>query len=110
MKTGRPGTGDRLVRALRSVLAADNDVMVEAEALESERWSSITFAGERHRLRLSIAGPGASEAADKLSATLADLDPDMPGQLLVEIGLAAREKVPDGSVRIVLNAVTVENG
>lgn len=108
MKGGRPGTGDRLVRALRDIVAAEDDVTVQAEAVASESWASITFAGERHRICLSVAGLRASQATDRLAAALADLDPDMPGQLLVDIALAARERDPGGGVRIVLNAVTVE--
>lgn len=104
----RPGAADRLLRALSARLADQHEVAVVAESISSESWASITFSGERHRLRLGVAGPHAEAAVEALIAGLPEFEPDMPGQLLVDIALAGRSTAADGRMIVDLTAVTLE--
>ena len=100
-----PAAADRLVRALRRILGED----LEVESLDSRRWTSITFAGERHRLGLRIAAPSRS-AGDTIDDRLANAELDIPGHVLVDLAVTAVERDGlDGTLRLDLQAVTLES-
>ncbi|WP_129793032.1 hypothetical protein [Sphingosinicella sp. CPCC 101087] len=106
----RGGSGNRLERALRAVFAS-HDVELVCESRTSRPWTSITFAGERHALALTVTGAEAGTAADAFLAGLGDIDMKLPGHLLVDISAVSDERDADGSrVRLGLEALTVETG
>lgn len=108
MKRAAKGAGDRLAAALRGAPPTFAGT-TEAVLLASEDWTSITFSGERHRLRLTLAGTDAGRATDTLVASLAEPDLAIPGHLLVDLQVTAR--IDDGPrVELELAAITVEKG
>lgn len=104
------GAGARLVRALCADLASFG-VVARADSLASRSWTSITFAGERHALRLTIEGARAGEAADALLADLTEREIALPGHFLVDIGVVSDARDADGTQAILgLEALTVQAG
>ena len=93
-----------LLRAIcRSLVGLDPVV----EEIRSRNWSSATFVGARHELRLRLRGDGARAAADGSDW----LDPrqfNLRGHILADINLVASEPVEDG-IRLRLEALTVED-
>ena len=104
----RLGAGDGLARALCMAFGG-SDVVASAETLANRSWTSITFSGERHALRLTIEGEGAGAAADAFLAGLAEAELALPGHHLVDLGMVGDDRTADGC-RVVLDleAVTVE--
>jgi hypothetical protein len=103
----RPAAGEELKRALRVIFVIFG-AAVAIESVASRPWASITFSGERHRLALYLPGPGAEAAADLFLDGLAEREFALRGHILADIALAERSD-EDGQVRLVLEALTVED-
>ena len=83
---------------------------VEIVATVSRPWSSIAFAGARHRLSLHIRGDGAGAAADLFIGGLDAMNLNLPGHILADIAVTSdRRADPEDSVRLSLEALTVES-
>lgn len=82
-------------------------VVVEVEGIVSRPWASVTFAGERHALRLRLVGAEAGAAADVFLERLSEREFELPGHLVADIVLVARQRGADGE-RLTLEALTVE--
>ena len=78
------------------------------EEIRSRNWTSATFAGARHELRLRLRGEGAEAAAGRLSETLDARAFNLRGHILADISLIAKEPAEDGT-RLRLEALTVED-
>jgi hypothetical protein len=102
-----PGAGPELKRALRAWFTALGAPLT-IEALASRPWASITFTGERHRLTLCLPGPGAQAAVDAFLDGLEEREFALRGHLLADIAAAGVEDDAEGQVRLVLEALTVE--
>ena len=76
--------------------------------LVSRGWASVTFTGARHRIAFSLDGDGAGEAADSFLGSLAEAEFDLRGHILADVSLAGEERA-EGTVRISLEALTVED-
>lgn len=101
-----PGAGEPLERAVRAALAECGCAPTLAERT-SRGWASVTFAGERHRLRLRLEGPAAAAAADAFAAGLDEREFRLRGHVLADIALARRD-MHRGAVELSLEALTVE--
>jgi hypothetical protein len=77
------------------------------EEVRSRNWTSATFVGARHELRLLLRDQGTQAAADRLSESLDVREFTLRGHILADISLVASEAVEDG-VRLRLEALTVE--
>lgn len=97
-----------LVRALRVDFARIGLVgPVSIGDLHSRRWASITFSGERHRLRLHFGGAGARTAAPTFLDGLAERDFDLGNHVLIDIACVG--ETSDGeAVTLALEALTIE--
>ena len=103
----RPAAGPELQRALRAWFTAlGAPLTVEAPA--SRPWASITFSGERHRLTLRLPGPGAQAAVDAFLDGLEEREFALRGHLLADIEAIGIAREADGQIRLVLEALTVE--
>lgn len=116
----------RLLRALRSLIAADSwfepwldnipgqGVSLVIEDFSSEPWASLTFAGMRHSLDVRLRGSQVDvEAAyDRLRALLLEPEIEVPGHFLAEMELvdSMGEIGMDGSMTLSLHyeALTIE--
>jgi hypothetical protein len=106
----RVGAGGRLARALCAAFEGFN-VTARCEMLANRSWTSITFSGERHAVRLTIEGVEANTAADAFLAGLEETEFPLPGHYLVDIGAVSDERDPDARrVLLGLEALTVEAG
>jgi hypothetical protein len=83
---------------------------VEIVAPVIRPWSSIAFAGARHRFSLHIRGDGAGAAADLFLAGLEAGAPGLAGHTLADIAVTGDQRAEQGdSVRLSLEALTVES-
>jgi hypothetical protein len=102
------GAGERLAAALRDALPPFAG-SAEVALLASESWTSITFAGGRHRLRLELSGADAGAAADALIAMVQETEPELRGHLVVDIRLLQCRHQANGTrVELELAAITIE--
>lgn len=95
-------TGPRFERAVARD-AARAGVLLATEHHCAVAWHSATFSGARHELVVSAA---ADEALDGWLARLATFDPALPGQIVADLHVAAREPFGD-RVMLRLEGVTV---
>ena len=100
--------GTELKRTLRGWFTALGAPLT-VEALASRPWASITFSGERHRLTLCLPGPGAQAAVDAFLDGLAEREFALRGHILADIEATGIERDADGQIRLVLEALTVED-
>ena len=100
--------GAELKRALR-INFVNLGAPVTFESLTSRPWASITFSGERHRLILSLPGPGAQAAVDAFLDGLEDREFTLRGHILADIEAAGIQRDADGQIRLTLEALTVED-
>jgi hypothetical protein len=97
-----------LLRALLGRTGIQRDRILLTE-FRSTDWQSLTFIGEQHRIRLRIPSPDAPEIAARLVNGLAEDEFSIPGHLVADIALAGDpERLPDGSVALMIEALTVE--
>lgn len=99
----------RAAGSLRRALAAQFSAFVgclEFEELSRRDWASVTFSGERHRLRLRLDGADAAAAADAFLDGLAEREFDLRGHVVIDIAarIEARE---EELVSLLLEALTV---
>ena len=88
---------------------ADFGGHAEIVAPVSRSWSSIAFAGARHRLSLHIRGEGAARAAERFRAGLDADDFSLSGHVLADIAVIGDQRSDDGgSARLTIEALTVE--
>ena len=96
-----------LLRALLARAAGERHRILLTE-IRSEDWHSLTLAGERHVLRLRIAGPAAELIVAPFIHGIEDAEFVIPGQILADIALGRRpERSIDGSITLELEALTV---
>ncbi|MEO8176256.1 MAG: hypothetical protein ABI626_06315 [Sphingomicrobium sp.] len=96
-----------LLRALLQRSGDQCDRILLSEVL-SVAWQSLTFVGERHRLRLRIRGPGARQLVGRLIDGLEEAEFAIPGQIVADIALAgAPARDHDGSFGLEIEALTV---
>lgn len=99
-----------LLRALLDRASADRNRILLTE-ITSTDWQSLTFIGERHRMRLVICGDDAEQILERLLDGLADADLPVPGQIVADIALfGAVERRPDSSLGFELEALTIAAG
>jgi len=94
-----------LVRALQQRGGGADHVSVDEG--RSEAWASATFRGARHHLALSFLGEDASARAERLAGDMDAIEFRLPGHLVADITVTAREDGPEG-VSLAIEALTVE--
>lgn len=85
------------------------DAAFTLHELTSRSWASVTFSGARHRIDFSLEGAGAGAAADAFLGGLADEEFDLRGHIVADISLVSEDRSQAGTVRISLEALTVED-
>ena len=71
-------------------------------------WQSLTFMGERHEIRLRVAGPDAPALVGRLLDRLDQAEWHVPGHLVADVALDGPPMpCPDGSILINLEALTI---
>jgi hypothetical protein len=83
-----------IIRAAAALVGADrpdSPLQLVVHELISHDWASITLTGARHRLHLSLIGPGAAAAQEKLQAELPEREIPIHGQFLADLTVT-----PDG--------------
>ena len=107
MKLAMSAAAAGLLRALLQRAGVDRDRILLSD-FRSVDWNSLTFAGERHMIRLRIPGPGAKAVADSLLDGLEDADFAIPRQIVADIGVdGAIIEHPDGALSVNIEALTV---
>lgn len=96
-----------LLRALVSRAGIHRDRILLTE-FRSVDWQSLTFIGERHEMELRVPPPDADLLAARLSDRLPEVEFEIPGQIVADIGL---ERPPirnrDGSISLHIEALTI---
>lgn len=95
---------------LRQLLnrAKEEESRILLTGLKSTDWQSLTFSGERHVIGLRVCGPGADKLAALLTEGIEDAEFDIPRHFVADIAVTTREAACDGSVRLTLEALTIE--
>ena len=91
--------------ALLRALAATGPAFTLADA-ESRDWSSATFTGERHRVRIELADDTATAA---WLAALPDAELAMRGRLVADLAVTDAHSV-GGRINAVIEALTIREG
>lgn len=102
----RPASG--LLRRLLDRAGEDRDRILLTD-LRSTDWQSLTFIGERHRLRFRIVGDDPHAVARRLGGGLGEAEFAIPGHVVADI-LVVGEPAPgpDGSLALTIEALTLE--
>lgn len=83
---------------------------VRIDTLSTAPWASVTFAGTRHRLRLTLTGPGAVGTAADFLADLHDMDLPVPGHIVADLALLTEARRDGGShAWLELEVLTIED-
>ena len=74
----------------------------------STDWQSLTFMGERHEIRLRIAGPDSHAVGLRLAEGLADAEFAIPGHIVADIAVIGGP-IPsdDGFTALTIEALTI---
>ena len=89
-----------LLRSLLSRAGIDRARILLTD-FRSVDWQSLTFVGERHQLELKIPGPEGGKIAARLTDGLGEVEFNIPGQIVADIGLEQPpSNNPDGSVTL----------
>ena len=106
----RPALSVAAAGLLRSLLAragVDRDRILLTD-FRSTDWQSLTFVGERHEIRLRLPGPDAARIVERLTERLEDVEWQIPGQIVADIGIDGDPvEAADGSVTLAIEALTI---
>lgn len=96
-----------LLRGLTKRAAVDANRILLTE-VHSVDWQSLTFIGERHRIRLRIIGADSGPAAARLADGIEDAEFAIPGQVVADIVVATGpHQEPDGGASLTIEALTI---
>jgi hypothetical protein len=96
-----------LLRALIARAGVPRDRILLSD-WRSVDWQSLTLAGERHHVRLRVAGPHSAAAARRMTVGLEDAEFSIPGQIVADIVVSGEpERIADGSTRVAIEALTI---
>ena len=87
------------------------DGLAELEEHRGRAWASATFAGMRHRLRLSFAGDKGVERGEWLAQILAEHEFDLPGHIVADAAVIERHARREGTpaLTLTIEILTVED-
>lgn len=96
-----------LLRAMLARAGEGRDRILLTD-LQSVDWQSLTFVGERHRMRFRICAPLADALLARFTNRLDDAEFSIPGQILASIAVEGRPaRNADGSITIAVEALTI---
>jgi hypothetical protein len=95
----------RMLRESLAKLFACTETRLEKSAAVS--WASATFIGERHIFDHILSGANALEAATRFEAALGTEEFEIPGHIVADIIVSARE-ARGAETLITIEALTVE--
>ena len=100
----RPAAG--LVRAIsRQANAIGHRILLTD--VRSVDWQSLTFAGERHEIELTLAEPAAPAAALALLDALKDAEFSISGHIVADIAGKLLNEDENRSVSVAIEALTI---
>lgn len=106
----RPALSVAAAGLLRSLLARagiDRDRILLTN-FRSTDWHSLTFVGERHEFSLRLPGTDAARIVERLTDRLEDVEWQIPGQIVADIGLMSGPiERRDGSITLTIEALTI---
>jgi uncharacterized 2Fe-2S/4Fe-4S cluster protein (DUF4445 family) len=107
MKLAMSAAAAGLLRALLARAGVERNRILLSN-FQSSDWNSLTFAGERHQIALSVPGPGAAAIVSLLVDGLADAEFTIPGQIVADIAVAAPPRTfAAGTITLDIEALTV---
>ena len=95
---------------LRAMVArvGDDDNRILLTEVRSIDWQSLTFIGERHRMRFRIQGPGGRALFERLTTGLEDAEFNLPGAIVADIAVEGPpDEGTDGSIQFSIEALTI---
>ena len=107
MKIAMSRAAAALFRALLNRAGDERDRILLSD-FRSTDWRSLTFDGERHRIRLRILGQDSLRLAGQLRAGLEDAEFSIPGHFVADIALTGEPRSDaDGTVTMDIEALTI---
>jgi hypothetical protein len=107
MRLALSDAGSGLLRALlaRGGVSRNRILLTEFRSVD---WQSLTFAGERHHIRLRIPGPDSGRIVARLIAGIEDAEFQIPGQIVADIAIVGEPHVAaDGSTTVEIETLTI---
>lgn len=96
-----------LLRALIGKAGVPRDRILLTD-WRSTDWQSLTFMGERHEIRLRIAGPDSQAIGLRLADGLAEAEFAIAGQIVADIAVVeAPTRSDDGLTTLAIEALTI---
>ena len=108
LKLAMSSAAAAILRALiaKAGVASDRILLTDARSID---WQSLTFVGERHEIELRIPPPASAEVAERLCASLAEAEFDIPGHVVADIAVRGDlRRGDDGATLISIEALTIE--
>lgn len=95
-----------LLRALiaRAVVSRDRILLTDAQSTD---WCSLTLSGERHQITLRMPPPASTATLARMCEGIEDFEFDIAGSIVADIGVMACDWLPDGSVVVTIEALTI---
>lgn len=106
MKMAMSRSASALLRALLERAGEDRNRILLTD-WKSVDWQSLTFIGERHRIRLRVIGAGASDLARRMTDGIEQAELPLPGHFVADIAVSGEPRADDGGFTIALEALTV---
>ena len=100
----RPAAG--LVRALsRQTEASDHRILLTD--VRSVDWQSLTFAGEQHKIAVTLVGSDPGKCAQSLLEWLGEAEFSITGHIVADIAGQLLDEDKNGSVSVAIEALTI---
>lgn len=106
MKIAMSRPASALLRALLERAGADRNRILLTD-WKSIDWQSLTFIGERHRIRLRIIGAGGADLARQLTDGIEEAEFPIPGHFVADIAVTGEPRPDDGGFTIQMEALTI---
>jgi hypothetical protein len=100
----RPAAG--LVRSLSKQTEATGHRILLTD-VRSVDWQSLTFAGERHKIEVTLVGSDPGNCAQSLLEWLEEAEFSIPGHIVADIAGELLNEDENGSVSVAIEALTI---
>ena len=107
MRIAMSPAASALLRILTARAGVDRNRILLSD-VHSCDWQSLTFAGERHHLRLRVTGCDSGQVVARMCAGLEDAEFSIPGLLVADVGMVGTpSSAPDGATEVDIEALTI---
>jgi hypothetical protein len=106
MRIAMSSAASALLRALiaRAGVPRDRILLTEAQSVD---WQSLTLSGERHNIVLRVPGDDSAAIVERMVSGIEDAEFAIPGLIVADIAVVDKQRAPDGSAMVTIEALTI---